>query len=141
MRTDQPFHEAVRRMLAERGLTFRALAARTSELDPDRKGLSHSYLTTLGAHDRPTPRAIEIVARALDLHPGYFAEYRLSAVRDLFDEREQGLARALQNLEALRDLVDVEVPAPPAGRLADLLSAALEAPPRRRARTAHGPRR
>jgi hypothetical protein len=141
MATDQPFHEAVRGVLAERGLTFRALAARTSELDPDRKGLSHSYLTTLGTHDRPTPGAIEMVARALDLPPSYFAEYRLSAVRALFDEGQQGLARALQNLQALRELVDAQVPAPPAGRLAELLSTALEAPPRRRRRTAQRPRR
>jgi transcriptional regulator with XRE-family HTH domain len=141
MGTDQPFHEAVRGLLAERGLTFRALAARTSELDPDRKGLSHSYLTMLGARDRPTPGAMEIVARALDLHPSYFAEYRLSVVRDLFDEGQQGLARALQNLQALRDLVEAEVPAPPAGRLAELLSAALDGPPRRRATAGQRPRR
>jgi transcriptional regulator with XRE-family HTH domain len=141
MGTDRPFHEAVRGALAERGMTFRALAARTSELDPDRKGYSHSYLTTLGAHDRPTPAAIEIVARALNVPPSYFAEYRLSAVRGLFDEGQQGLAQALQNLEALRDLVDAQLPAPPAGRLAELLSVALEAPPRRRARTAQRPRR
>jgi len=110
-------------------------------IHPDRKGLSHSYLTTLGAHDRPTPGAIETIARALDLHPSYFAEYRLNAVRGLFDERQQGLAQALHNLQALRDMVDAGLPAPPAGRLADLLSAALEAPPRRRAKTVQRTRR
>jgi hypothetical protein len=133
MGTDQPFHEAVRGVLAERGLTFRALAARTSEVDPDGKGLSHSYLTTLGKPDRPTQRALEVVARALDLRPTFFAEYRLGVARGLFDEEQQGLPRALENLQALQDLVDAQVPAPPAGRLAALLSAALERPSRRRA--------
>jgi hypothetical protein len=133
MGTDQPFHEAVRGVLAERGMTFRALAARTSEIDPEGKGLSHSYLTTLGTHDPPTARAMEVVARSLDLRPTYFAEYRLGAIRGLFDDRQQGLARALENLQALRDLVDAQVPAPPAGHLARLLNAALdERPPRRR---------
>jgi len=132
MGTDQPFHEAVRRLLAERGFTFRALAARTREVDPEQKGFSHSYLTTLGTHDRPTASAMEIVARALDLHPSYFAEYRLSVVRDLFDEGQHGLTRALQNLQALRTVVDAELPGPPAGPLAELLSAALDGPPRRR---------
>jgi transcriptional regulator with XRE-family HTH domain len=141
MVTDQPFHEAVRGVLAERGLTFRALAARTSELDPDRGGLSHSYLATLGSHDRPTAPAIEVVARALDLPPTYFAEYRLSLARALFDERQQGLAGALQNLRALCDLVDAGVPAPPAGRLAQLLGAAPDGPPRRRATARQRPRR
>jgi hypothetical protein len=133
MGTDQPFHEAVRSVLAERGLTFRALAARTRDVDPDGKGLSHSYLTTLGTHDRPTRRAMEVVAHALALQPTYFAEYRLDVARGLFDEEQQGLRRALQNLQALQDLVDAQVPAPPAGRLAELLSAALERPSRRRA--------
>jgi hypothetical protein len=135
MGTDQPFHEAVRGVLAERGLTFRALAARTSEIEPDGKGLSHSYLTTLGTHDRPTRRAMEIVARALDLRPTFFAEYRLGLVRGLFDEEQQGLPRALQNLQALQELVDAQVPAPPAGGLSALLNAALEGPPRRRSAT------
>jgi hypothetical protein len=133
MGVDQPFHEAVRRVLSERGLTFRALAARTSEVDPDGKGFSHSYLTTLGTHDRPTAGAMEIVARALDLDPCYFAEYRLSVARRLFDEGQHGLDGALENLRALQDLVDARVPAPPAGRLAELLSAAPDTPRRRRA--------
>jgi hypothetical protein len=131
MGTDQPFREAVRALLNERGLTFRALAARTSALDSERKGLSHSYLTTLGAHDRPTLRAMEMVARALDLEPTYFAEYRLGMIRRLFDEDQQGLEVALQNVEALRELVDAQVPAPPAGRLAEMLAPALGSPHRR----------
>jgi transcriptional regulator with XRE-family HTH domain len=131
MGTDQPFREAVRALLNERGLTFRALAARTSEFDPGGSGLSHSYLATLGAHDRPTLRAIEVVARGLDLEPTFFAEYRLGMVRRLFDEEQQGLRDALANLEALRELVDAQIPAPPAGRLARMLAPALGRPQRR----------
>jgi hypothetical protein len=131
MRTDQPFREAVRALLAERGLTFRALAASTTAVDPHGKGLSHTYLATLGTHDRPTLRAMELVARALDLEPTFFAEYRLGMVRHLFDEDQQGLTGALLNLEALRDLVDSHAPAPPAGRLAEMLAPALDRPTRR----------
>jgi transcriptional regulator with XRE-family HTH domain len=131
MGTDQPFSEAVRALLAERGLTFRALAARTSAVDPQGKGLSHTYLATLGRNDRPTLRALDVVARALDLDPTFFAEYRLGMVRLLFDEERQGLADALQNVEALRDLVDSHVPAPAAGRLAEMLAPALDRPKRR----------
>src|SRR5438046_3215257 len=98
MGTDQPFKEAVRGLLAERGLTFRALAARTSDADPHGKGFTHSYLATLGAQDRPTLRALEIVARALDIEPTFFAEYRLAMVRRLFDEDHQGLRGALDNV-------------------------------------------
>jgi lambda repressor-like predicted transcriptional regulator len=130
MGTDQPFREAVRALLSERGLTFRALAARTSEFDSDGKGLSHSYLATLGTHDRPTLRAMEVVARALELEPTFFAEYRLGMVRRLFDEEQQGLRGALENVEALRELVDAQAPAPPAGRLAEMLAPALGRPGR-----------
>jgi transcriptional regulator with XRE-family HTH domain len=131
MGTDQPFREAVRALLNERGLTFRALARRTSELDSEGKGLSHSHLAMLGTHDRPTLRAIEVVARALELEPTFFAEYRLGMVRRLFDEDQQGLPGALQNVEALRELVDAQAPAPPAGRLAEMLAPALGRPQRR----------
>jgi transcriptional regulator with XRE-family HTH domain len=133
MGTDQPFDEAVRGVLAERGLTFRALAARTVEADGSGKGLSHSYLATLGAHEPPTLRAMEVVAAALDLKPTYFAEYRLALARGLFDEQQQGLTRALENLQALRELAAEQGASPPAGRLASLLRSALEKPPRRRA--------
>jgi transcriptional regulator with XRE-family HTH domain len=141
MGTDQPFREAVRALLAERGLTFRALGARTGDVDPERRGLSHSYIATLGAHERPTMRAIEIVARALDLEPTFFAEYRLGMVRRLFDEAHQGLPGALQNVEALRELVDAQLPAPPAGRLADMLAPALHGPQRPRAARRQAARR
>ena len=123
MGTDQPFKQAVRGLLAERGLTFRALAARTSQADPHGGGLTHSYLATL--------RALEIVARALEVPPTFFAEYRLALVRRLFDEDHQGLRGALENAAALRELVDAQAPAPPAGRLAKMLAPAADQPKRR----------
>ena len=130
--TDQPFSEAVRDLVAQRGLTFRALGEKTRRIDPHGNGLTHSYLATLGKRDRPTLRAMEIVARALDVEPTYFAEYRLAMIRGLFDEDQQGLPGALQNLAALRELIDAYGSTPPAGRLAKLLAAALT---RRRPRT------
>jgi hypothetical protein len=79
---------------------------------------------------------MQIVAHALDLEPTYFAEYRLAMIRGLFDEHEHGLRGALENLEALRELVHAHGSTPPAGRLAKLLSAALaKRRPRTTART------
>jgi len=124
MGTDQPFADAIRALLAARGLTFRALAARTTQVDPHNGGLTHSYLATLGKHDRPSLRAMEIAARALDVEPTYFAEYRLALIRGLFDEEQQGLAGALEHLEALSELLDAHGSEPAAGRLAKLLAAA-----------------
>jgi hypothetical protein len=74
------------------------------------------------------------------MHPTSFAEYRLSLAGALFDDGQQGLAGALQNLQALGTSLDAGVPAPPAGRLAELLSAAPDRPPRRRATAARRPR-
>jgi transcriptional regulator with XRE-family HTH domain len=140
MGTDQPFADAIRALLVERGLTFRALATRTAQVDPHSDGLTHSYLATLGKRDRPSPRAMEIVARALDLEPTYFAEYRLALIRGLFDEDQQGLAGGLENLEALRELLDAHGSEPPAGRLAKMLAAA-DSRRRSRAVARTGPRR
>ena len=127
-------------MLAERGLTFRALAARTSELDPT----ATAYRT---ATSRRSVRTTEQPRRHGDRRPGarsgatYFAEYRLSLARAPFDEGQQRLTGALRNLQALQELVDAGVPAPPAGRLAELLSAAPDRRPHRRATAAQRPGR
>ena len=50
--------------------------------------------------ERPSMRAMELIARAGNVRPDYFAEYRLAvAMRDL-DPSEVGFERALETLDA-----------------------------------------
>jgi transcriptional regulator with XRE-family HTH domain len=66
--------------------------------------MTHAYLNMLAnGHDRPSLRAMTLIAQACELPPDYFAEYRLaSAMREL-DPTEVGLEQALENLSARMD--------------------------------------
>ncbi len=70
----------------ETGVTYRALAAKT--------GLSAGYLNHLVHGNRPVPSndVVETLARALDVDPEHFREYRLRVITE--------------KLEAMPDLVD-----------------------------------
>jgi transcriptional regulator with XRE-family HTH domain len=70
----------------ETGVTYRALAAKT--------GLSAGYLNHLVHGNRPVPSndVVETLAKALDVEPEHFREYRLRVITE--------------KLEALPDLVD-----------------------------------
>ena len=84
--TDRPFHEAFAELKAARGVSLRALHVATKERDPSGSGLSTGHLGRLSQGvDVPSPAAISLIARALDVDPGYFAEYRLAEARALFD--------------------------------------------------------
>jgi transcriptional regulator with XRE-family HTH domain len=97
--SDEPFGDALRTLMDERGFTYRALAAETRRLDG--KGMTHAHINMLAnGHDRPSMRAMELIAQVCGVQPDYFAEYRLaSAMRDL-DPAEVGLETALANLNA-----------------------------------------
>jgi transcriptional regulator with XRE-family HTH domain len=68
------------------GVTYRALAAKT--------GLSAGYLNHLVHGNRPVPSndVVELLAKALDVDPEYFREYRLRVITE--------------KLEKMPDLVD-----------------------------------
>jgi hypothetical protein len=51
-------------------------------------------------HDRPSMRAMELLAKACGLQPEYFAEYRLAAAMRELDPAQVGLDQALANLNA-----------------------------------------
>ena len=70
----------------ETGVTYRALAAKT--------GLSAGYLNHLVHGNRPVPSndVVEVLARALDVEPEHFREYRVRSITE--------------KLEAMPDLVD-----------------------------------
>ena len=86
-------------LMSERGLTFRGLADATRRLDG--KGMTHAHINMLAnGHDKPSMRAMELIAQACEVPPSYFAQYRLAvAMRDL-DPEQVGLDRALENLSA-----------------------------------------
>ncbi len=104
--TDEPFAQEFNRLRRAREWTFRALAEQTRKphADPTGRGLTNSYLVVLANGTSPPRRpSLEIVARALEMEPAYFPEWRLWAWMDLFDFELQGLPEALANLRACRD--------------------------------------
>jgi transcriptional regulator with XRE-family HTH domain len=97
--SDKPFGDALRALMSERGLSYRGLAEATRELDG--RGMTHAHINMLAnGHDKPSVRAMELVAQACDVQPDYFAEYRLAAAMRALDPAEVGLEQALENLNA-----------------------------------------
>ena len=83
----------------ERSLTYRGLAEATRKLDG--KGITHAHINMLAnGHDKPSMRAMELIAAACEVDPHYFAEYRLAAAMRELDPAEVGLEQALENLNA-----------------------------------------
>jgi len=97
--SDEPFGDALRALMEERGLTYRSLAEATRQLDG--RGMTHAHINMLAnGHDKPSMRAMELIARACDVEPAYFAEYRLAVAMRELDPAEVGLEQALENLNA-----------------------------------------
>ena len=72
--SEEPFGPTIERLMAETGNTYRALAAKTE--------LSAGYLNHLVHGNRPVPsnEVVETLARALDVEPDHFREYRLRKI-------------------------------------------------------------
>ena len=97
--SNKPFGDALRELMAARGLTYRELAQRTRELDG--RGMTHAHINMLAnGHDRPSTRAMDLIAQVCDVEPSYFAEWRLVAAMRELDPDEVGFERALENLNA-----------------------------------------
>ena len=82
----EPFGPAVERLMNETGVTYRSLASKTE--------LSAGYLNHLVHGNRPVPsnEVVETLAKALDVDPEHFREYRLRVITE--------------KLETMPDLVD-----------------------------------
>ncbi len=82
----EPFGETVQRLMDEQGVTYRSLAAQT--------GLSAGYLNHLVHGNRPVPSndVVKTLAKALDVEPEHFREFRLRSITE--------------RLEAMPDLID-----------------------------------
>jgi transcriptional regulator with XRE-family HTH domain len=97
--SDEPFGDALRVLMAERGLSYRSLADATRRLDG--KGMTHAHINMLAnGHDKPSMRAMKLIGGACEVEPDYFAEYRLAAAMRALDPAEVGLEQALENLNA-----------------------------------------
>jgi transcriptional regulator with XRE-family HTH domain len=84
--SERPFGETAIGLMAESGVTFRALAAQT--------GLSAGYLNHIMHGNRPVPsnEILDRLAHALGVEPEHFLEYRVRVITE--------------KLERMPDLVD-----------------------------------
>jgi transcriptional regulator with XRE-family HTH domain len=97
--SDRPFGHALRELMTARGLSYRKLADATRELDG--RGMTHAHINMLAnGHDKPSMRAMELIAQACEVDPLFFAEYRLAAAMHELDPAEVGLEQALANLNS-----------------------------------------
>jgi len=97
--SNRPFGEALRALMQEQGISYRSLAEMTRRLDG--KGMTHAHINMLAkGHDRPSRRAMGLIAQACGVEPTHFAEYRLAEAMRELDPTEVGLEQALDNLNA-----------------------------------------
>ena len=84
--SEEPFGATVRRLMAETGITYRALAEKT--------GLSAGYINHVVHGNRPVPSNdhMRALAKALGVEPEHFLEYRVRVIT--------------KRLESMPDLVD-----------------------------------
>jgi transcriptional regulator with XRE-family HTH domain len=84
--SSDPFGPTVEKLMDETGVTYRALADKTK--------LSAGYLNHLVHGNRPVPSddVIRTLAKALNVEPEHFREYRLRVITE--------------RLEAMPDLID-----------------------------------
>lgn len=100
--TDEPLSRALPALMRERGLTYRALAARTREHAGDATGVTSGHLANLvSGRNRASAPVLELIAAALDVRPEYFAEYRLAVLRRSLDERAVGFDAACRRYAEL----------------------------------------
>ena len=74
--SEEGFGETVQRLMDEVGVTYRQLASRT--------GLSAGYLNHLVHGNRPVPSndVVATLAKALEVEPEHFREYRLRMITE-----------------------------------------------------------
>lgn len=92
--SSEPFGVAIERLMGESGMTYRALAAKTS--------LSAGYINHLVHGNRPVPSTavIDRLAAALDIEPDHFLEYRMRVITDRLVERPEVVDRLYRRLTA-----------------------------------------
>jgi transcriptional regulator with XRE-family HTH domain len=93
--SDEPITVALKPLMRERRLTFRALADLTQAHDATGRGVTFAYLCALtSGREYPSRRSLELIATSLGIAPDYFPEYRLAELRDQLNGREVGFQAA-----------------------------------------------
>ena len=90
--SEDGFGETVQRLMDELGVTYRQLAART--------GLSAGYLNHLVHGNRPVPSndVVATLAKALEVEPEHFREYRLRSITERLEAMPALIARLYRQL-------------------------------------------
>jgi transcriptional regulator with XRE-family HTH domain len=97
--SNEKFGKALRALMEARGVSYRGLAEAIARIDE--KGITRAHLNMLAnGHDKPSLRAMELIARACSVSPEYFAEYRLVAAMRELDPEVVGFEQALDNLNS-----------------------------------------
>lgn len=111
----EPIGSLIRRLRNKRGWSQETLAYEVrsrSDVSPTAGAIGQIERGVT----RPRMETMEGIARALDLSPKDLAQYRLAAVRRLFDEHVVGLDQALANLEVFEQAFTYPIGAPAPGR-------------------------
>ena len=90
--SDEPFGTTIERLLAESGLTYRQLAAKT--------GLSAGYLNHVVHGNRPVPsdEIVRRIAAAFGVEPEHFLEYRVRVITERLKEMPDLVERLYRRL-------------------------------------------
>lgn len=90
--SEDAFGPTIERLMGETGTTYRALGAKTD--------LSAGYLNHLVHGNRPVPSddVIETLARALDVEPEHFREYRLRKITEQLESMPELVDRLYRRL-------------------------------------------
>jgi transcriptional regulator with XRE-family HTH domain len=98
----EPVTIALRRLFDDHNATLRGIAARTQEIDEAGRGINYTYISGLmSGREKPSPRALELLAGAFDLDPEFFIEYRMNKLRGELDPRVVGFDAAVQRFVTL----------------------------------------
>jgi transcriptional regulator with XRE-family HTH domain len=91
--SDEPFGATIQRLMAETGVTYRALAEKT--------GLSAGYLNHLVHGNRPVPSddVIAELAKALGVEPEHFREVRVRRIAERLEQMPDLIDRLYRRLQ------------------------------------------
>jgi transcriptional regulator with XRE-family HTH domain len=89
----EPFGPTLERLMQEKGVTYRALAEQTN--------LSAGYLNHLVHGNRPVPsdEIVRKLAKALNVEPEHFREYRLRLITQKLEQMPELIDRLYRRLE------------------------------------------
>ena len=91
--SEEPFGPTVERLMGETGVTYRALAEKTN--------LSAGYLNHLVHGNRPVPSddVMKTLAKALNVEPEHFREYRLRVITERLEAMPEQIDRLYKRLK------------------------------------------